>query len=143
MFIIHYAPLLLLIMIGPLTAFYAVWELPIPKMVSIALGIVIFLIGCYIYFSWSLFWQKNYHGQLVTTGPFTKIRHPHYCSLLIVGFGLAFFFYSLAAVLIALGAVPIMMVSIIDEEKQLLHQYGEAYQRFMDQVRWRLIPGIF
>ncbi len=143
LFIIHYAPLLLIILIGPLTALYSVWELPIPKMLSITIGIVIFLGACYLYFSWSIFWQKNYHGQLITNGPFSKIRHPHYCSILIVGFGLAFFFYSSAALLISLFAIPIMIWSIIDEETLLLKQYGESYKQFMQQVPWRLIPGLF
>ena len=30
LFIVHYAPLLLIILVGPLTAFYGVWELPTP-----------------------------------------------------------------------------------------------------------------
>jgi protein-S-isoprenylcysteine O-methyltransferase Ste14 len=143
LFIVHYAPLLLIILIGPLTAFYNIFELPLNKILSILLGIIIFLIGSCIYFKWSIFWQKTYHGQLVTNGPFMRIRHPHYLSVLIVGFGLAFFFYSIFALIIALIAIPIMIWSIFDEEKLLLKQYGEPYKQFMNQVKWRLIPKIF
>ena len=143
LFIVHYAPLLLIIMIGPLTAFYNVWRIPLDPFYIIILGSFIFLVGTYVYFKWELFWQKTYHGQLVTTGIFTTIRHPHYASLLIIGYGLALFFYSLAALLIATIAIPIMIWSIIDEEHHLIKQYGDDYKQFMKDTPWRLIPHIF
>ena len=62
---------------------------------------------------------------------------------LIIGFGMALFFYSLAALFIALLAVPIMIWSIIDEEKQLIKQYSEEYKKYMRKVPWRIIPKIF
>ena len=143
LFIIHYAPLLLMIMIGPLTPIYRVWAIPISLFISIIFGIILFILGAFVYFKWEIFWEKNYHGQLVTQGIFRYIRHPHYTSLLIVGFGLAFFFHSILALFIAVLAVPIMIISIIDEEKLLIKQYGKEYIEFMKKTPWRLIPYIF
>ena len=143
LFIVHYSPILLIIMIGPLTGLFGVWELPIDMILSIVIGIFIFLLGTYVYFKWEIFWHKTYNGQLVTKGIFQYIRHPHYTSLLIVGFGLALFFYSIAALFIALIAVPIMILSIYDEEKLLIKQYGEDYKKYMKKVPWRIIPRIF
>lgn len=143
LFVVHYAPLLLIIMIGPLTAIFGVWEIPANKIVTIITGMVVFLLGTFVYFKWEIFWHKTYKGQLVTGGIFQYIRHPHYTSLLIVGFGLAFFFYSLFAIAIAVIAIPIMIWSILDEEKLLIKQYGEDYKKFMEKVPWRIIPKIF
>jgi len=143
LFILHYTPLVLMILIGPLTAFYGVWEIPLPKLATIFLGIIIFLIGAFVYFKWEIFWHQTYKGQLVTGGIFQYIRHPHYTSIIIVGFGLAFFFYSLFALAIAVLAIPIMIWSIIDEEKILIKQYGEPYKEYMKMVPWRMIPKIF
>jgi protein-S-isoprenylcysteine O-methyltransferase Ste14 len=143
LFIVHYAPLLLIILIGPLTAYYGVWELPLPKLLTVILGVAIFLLGAYVYFKWEIFWHKTYKGQLVTGGIFQYIRHPHYTSVLIVGFGLALFFYSIAAFIIALIAIPIMIWSILDEEKVLVKQYGAPYQEYMKKVPWRMIPKFF
>lgn len=143
LFIFHYAPILLIILIGPITAIYNVWEIPINKIISIILGVLIFLIGTIIYFKWEIFWERTYTGQLVTTGIFKHIRHPHYASLLIVGFGLAFFFFSLFTLLIAIIAIPIMIWSIIDEERVLIKQYGDEYKKYMKKVPWRMIPKIF
>lgn len=143
LFIAHYAPILLIIMIGPLTGLYGVWKIPMPLILSIVLGIGIFLIGTFVYFKWEIFWTKTYHGQLVTDGIFKYIRHPHYTSVLIVGIGLAFFFYSIAALAISLLAIPLMIWSIFDEEKLLIKQYGEEYKEFMKKTPWRMIPRVF
>jgi len=143
LFIVHYAPLLLIIMIGPLTAISGVWEIPVDRLITVVFGAIVFLFGVFVYFKWEIFWHKTYKGQLITDGIFQYIRHPHYTSLLIVGFGLALFFYSLAALLIAITAVPIMIWSIIDEEKLLIKQYGEEYKEYMEKVPWRIIPKIF
>ena len=143
LFIIHYSPLLLIIMIGPLSWIFDVWRLPIDMIFSIILGLFIYFIGTYIYFKWEIFWYKIYKGQLVTEGIFQHIRHPHYLSLLIIGFGLSIFFYSLFALAIAFIAIPIMICSIFDEERLLKKQYGEEYIRYMENVPWRLIPRIF
>lgn len=143
LFIAHYAPLILIILIGPLTWIFGVWTLPLDMILSAAIGIIIFFIGAHIYFKWEIFWYKTYKGQLVTEEIFHYIRHPHYASLLLIGFGLAIFFYSVAALLIAIIAVPLMIWSIIDEEKLLIKQYGKEYEEYMNDVPWRIIPGIF
>lgn len=149
LFIIHYAPLLLIIMIGPLTPIcrffyhFRFWEISLPMIPTIVSGMIVFLGGAIFFMKWEMFWDKTYKGQLVTDGFFRYIRHPHYSSLLIIGLGLALFFYSLLALLIAIIAFPIMAVSVIDEEKKLLKQYGKEYEDYMKRVRWRLIPWIF
>lgn len=149
LFIIHYAPLLLIILIGPLTHILRVcynvslWEIPTPIVPTMAAGTLIFIGGTVFYLKWEMFWHKTYKGQLVTTGFFRYIRHPHYTSLLIIAIGLALFFYSLAAVFFAIISIPIMIWSIIDEEKHLLRQYGEEYREYMYKVKWRMIPGVF
>jgi len=143
LFIVHYSPLLLIILIGPLSIIYGVWKIPAYLIISIILGSIVFLTGAYVYFKWEIFWEKTYHGQLVTSGIFKHIRHPHYTSLLIIGYGLAFIFNSLAALLIASIAIPIMIWSIIDEEKLLIKQYGDEYKKYMKKTPYRLIPRIF
>jgi len=143
LFIIHYAPLLLIIMIGPQSILFDIWKLPTPQLLTVLIGIILFLLGAILYFKWEFFWDKTYHGQLVTTGIFRHIRHPHYTSLLIIGYGLALFFYSLAALILATIAIPIMIWSILDEEKLLIKQYGHEYIKFMKQTPWRVIPKIY
>ena len=143
LFIIHYSPLLLIILLGPLTAIYNIWKLPIDIFLSIIMGIIIFLIGTFVYFKWEIFWHKNFKGQLVTGGIFQHIRHPHYTSLIIIGFGLAMFFYSIIALGVAIISIPIIILSIFDEEKLLKKQFGKDYIEYMKKVPYRIIPKIF
>lgn len=143
LFIVHYMPLMLIILIGPLTVLYHVWELPSPKIPTIFSGMLVFLAGALLYLKWEIFWHKTYNGQLVTTGIFKHIRHPHYTSLIIIAFGLALFFFSLVTLLLATISIPIMVISIVDEEHLLIRQYGNAYRDFMKQTPWRIIPKVF
>jgi len=143
LFIAHYAPLLLILFIGPLTALKGIWQVPLPFFPTIIIGILIFLGGTVLYFQWERHWHTTYKGQLVTNGIFKHLRHPHYTSLLIIGYGLALFFYSIAAVIIATIAVPLMIWSIVDEEKKLVKQYGKKYEQYMKEVPWMLIPKLF
>lgn len=143
LFIAHYAPILLIIMVGPLTALYNIWQIPLDKFLTIFFGLIIFLIGTYIYFKWEIFWYKTFKGQLVTTGIFRYIRHPHYTSLIFVGLGLALFFYSIFALVVAIIAIPIIIWSILDEEKHLIKQFGNEYIEFMEKTPWRIIPKLY
>ncbi len=143
LFIAHYSPILLIILTGPLTAIFGVWKIPFNMIFTILSGIVVFLIGTFVYFKWEIFWHKAYKGQLVTEGIFKTIRHPHYTSLVIIGFGLALFFYSLFALIIAIIEIPLIIWSIIDEEKLLIRQYGKDYEKYMEKVPYRIIPRIF
>lgn len=149
LFIAHYAPLLLILLIGPITPVLKIWyhislwEIPTPLLPTVTIGITIFLGGAVFYLKWEMFWQKTYKGQLVTTGFFKYIRHPHYTSLLIISIGLALFFYSTAALLVALISIPILIWSILDEEKHLIQQYGKEYKEYMKKVKWRIIPWLF
>jgi|GEM_PF-423756 len=143
LFILHYMPLLLSILIGPITPLTGCFSTPLHLFLSIFIGIIIFLYGATIYLRWELHWEQVYHGQLVTSGIFKSIRHPHYASLLIINYGLAFFFNSILCLLLATLALPIMVLSVLDEEKLLLKQYGKDYETFMKSTPYRLIPKLF
>lgn len=143
LFILHYAPLILIILLGPITPLFDVWKIPLPLLPTVISGAFLFLLGSYFFIKWELFWERTYRGQLVKTGYFRYVRHPHYASLLLIGFGLSLFFYSLVALLISFIALPIMICSILDEEKELIEKYGDEYRKYMEEVPWRLFPGVF
>ncbi|RLF39219.1 MAG: isoprenylcysteine carboxylmethyltransferase family protein [Thermoplasmata archaeon] len=119
------------------------WKIPLPLLPTVISGALLFLLGSYFFIKWELFWERTYRGQLVKTGYFRYVRHPHYASLLLIGFGLSLFFYSLVALLISFIALPIMICSILDEEKELIEKYGDEYRKYMEEVPWRLFPGVF
>lgn len=79
---------------------------------------------------------------VIDSGPYAVVRHPMY-----VGVILMFVFSPLAlgsywAMLPALLIVPLLMARIRSEEKVLVRDLP-GYAEYMQQVKYRLIPGVW
>ena len=80
--------------------------------------------------------------EIVTTGIYSKIRHPGYLGLILLYFGFA----------LAWGIVwiflPVVIFSIltcltaIKEEEYLREKFRKEYEEYMRQVPWRFIPRV-
>ena len=80
---------------------------------------------------------------LVREGPFRRIRHPSYLSLLIIALGTALSVRSpLAGLITALVWLPIMLLHIHREERTLARTFGTHWDEYR-AATWRLIPGLF
>jgi protein-S-isoprenylcysteine O-methyltransferase Ste14 len=77
-------------------------------------------------------------ARLVTTGPYTHVRHPIYAGLVLVmaGYTLAWSNWTLALIAAAV-ALPYFDAKARAEERWLMARYS-AYQRYMLQVRRRV-----
>jgi methanethiol S-methyltransferase len=83
--------------------------------------------------------KENQDSGLITTGIFSKIRHPINAGTLLLILGFAVFSLSLAAVLTAICWWIYIFMAIPVEEKRLLDTYGEEYRKYMERVP-RLLP---
>lgn len=80
--------------------------------------------------------------KVITTGPYALVRHPMYVGVI--------FFYGVTP--IALGSywamipslliIPILVLRITDEEKELLENL-EGYREYQLKVKYRLIPYVW
>jgi protein-S-isoprenylcysteine O-methyltransferase Ste14 len=81
--------------------------------------------------------------EIVTTGIFSKIRHPMYLGMILgfLGVSIAWgvVWMLIPAVLFSLLAVLIA----IKEEEYLLQKFGRLYGEYMQKVPWRFIVKIF
>jgi len=81
-------------------------------------------------------------SNLVTTGIYSRVRHPMYLSNLLLTGGWALLFRGIHALL----CVPIWIlcygVLTFFEEKGLEEEYGEEYRKYKRRVPWRIIPGL-
>jgi protein-S-isoprenylcysteine O-methyltransferase Ste14 len=83
-------------------------------------------------------------GQpLVTSGPYRFIRHPAYAGYLLIAFGIALGYSSLAgSIVIPLVLLPSVIYRLSVEDKLLAEHFGGQFREYAEKVA-RLIPRIW
>lgn len=128
---------------------YCLSVLPLPfSCYFITLGIVVFILGLIIHgLSHKEHRQAHFKTEkiekLVTTGIYSKIRHPGYLGVILMYFGVAFLLQSLLPLVIAIILSVLHILTALKEEEYLLRKFGKEYEAYMRKVRWRFIPKIF
>ncbi|MBM7579533.1 methyltransferase family protein [Jeotgalibacillus terrae] len=115
------------------------------------IGLLLFALGVFLRY-WGILHLKAQFtrhvtvregDQIVSTGPYRKLRHPLYTGLFFIGTGMTLFFTSVIATV--LGAVALtftLLIRIRYEEKLLMSKFGPEYEQWMKH-RYRLIPFIY
>jgi len=80
--------------------------------------------------------------SVITTGPYSRIRHPMYLGVLIMYIFSPLALGSYWAVLPALLLIFVLVARIRNEEKVLAEKLP-GYREYLQRVRFRLIPGIW
>ena len=80
--------------------------------------------------------------QLVTIGVFKYIRHPLYCSLLLLAWGAFFKDPSWMGGGLALGATAFLLATAKVEETENIHYFGADYRAYMQRTKL-FIPFLF
>ena len=85
--------------------------------------------------------QLRQEHQLITAGPYARIRHPHYTS--IDGFGLALAMVSANWFFVAFFILCLVGVwfRVPKEEQMMLGQFGEEYKAYMQRTG-RFLPKL-
>ena len=119
--------------------------------ISQLVGIILLAMGVFLRF-WGILHLKSQFtryvtvregDEIVSTGPYRKLRHPLYTGLLFITLGMALFFTSaIAAVLGGVAMVWALLKRINYEERLLIEKFGPDYQHWMKK-RARLIPFIY
>lgn len=114
------------------------------------LGVIIFLSGYGIraiaakrlkrQFSYLVTIQENH--QLITSGIYSRIRHPVYLGSILAVFGLVLIFPTTWGIVFAVLFTAILAHRMSLEEKLLLKYFGSVYQEYSSKS-FRLIPHIY
>jgi len=80
--------------------------------------------------------------KLVTTGIYSKIRHPGYMGLIITYLGFPLAFASLPVFVLSLIFAYPLYSQAKREEEFLIKKFGKEYQDYMKKVPWMFIPKI-
>jgi protein-S-isoprenylcysteine O-methyltransferase Ste14 len=80
-------------------------------------------------------------AQFRTTGPYGWVRHPIYLGWLLLVFSVATM--TMTRLVFALASLVYIVAAIPFEERTLRRTSGDAYDAYSNQVRWKLLPGVF
>jgi len=79
---------------------------------------------------------------LVTSGIYSKVRHPGYLGLMLIYFGLAVIFGAVWMLFPAAVFTALTVIMALKEEQLLRRHFGKRYEEYAARVPWRFIPGI-
>jgi protein-S-isoprenylcysteine O-methyltransferase Ste14 len=80
--------------------------------------------------------------KVISTGPYSLVRHPMYVGVLIMMTGVPLALGSWWGLVVLAVVVPVLIWRILDEEK-LLAKELPGYQEYEQKVRYRLVPYLW
>lgn len=80
--------------------------------------------------------------EVISTGPYARVRHPMYLSVLMVFVLSPLALGSYWAIIPTVVLVTLLVARIRNEEEVLLRDL-KGYGEYMEKVRWRLVPGVW
>jgi len=86
--------------------------------------------------------QEDRGHQVVTGGPYRHVRHPMYVGIILLFPGMAMFLGSWWA-LVSAGLIALLMVLRTTLEDRTLQAELPGYAEYAQQVRYRLLPGVW
>lgn len=80
------------------------------------------------------------NGQsLITTGPFSRVRHPLYSGHNIFNIGMVLLTLNIPLTIFAIFGIPLTYVRMRDEERMMMNEFGEEYKKYMRRTG-RIFP---
>ncbi|OWV98189.1 hypothetical protein ATY81_19690 [Rhizobium sp. R72] len=80
--------------------------------------------------------------RVISTGLYGVVRHPMYASALAMFFGVPLALGSYWGVLVVFPVIGGLVARLLDEEKYLVRNLA-GYAEYRNEIRWRLLPGIW
>ena len=115
------------------------------RILSIILGVTSTLFMYWVgqtlanYYSFTIETQEEH--QLITTGPYRRIRHPLYAGTILFLISIVLVSDNLLILTILLLLLPGLYFRVTKEEQTMLEQFGDEYRTYMKQTG-RLLPKL-
>jgi protein-S-isoprenylcysteine O-methyltransferase Ste14 len=113
-------------------------------------------VGCVVVAGWMAWQRKRYltfailagapelsrqahAGQLLSEGPYARIRHPRYVEVVVGTLGYALFANHIGTYLLWALSLPLLYLVVVLEERELRERFGAAYEEYCRRVP-RFVP---
>jgi protein-S-isoprenylcysteine O-methyltransferase Ste14 len=80
--------------------------------------------------------------RVISTGPYSVVRHPMYAAALLMFLGIPISLGSWPGLFVLLAVLPALAWRLVDEERLLLRDL-DGYADYQRKVRWRLVPFVW
>jgi len=139
----------LVLVINHLRSFKRHYEALTSNHVVLAGSFIIFLIGLFIAVwarinlgkNWGMPMTKKQNPELVTSGPYSYIRHPIYTGMLLMVLG-SFLAINIYWLIVLIVASIYFIYSAFAEEKLMMQQFPKVYPSYKAKTKM-LIPFVF
>lgn len=140
---------LCIVLLSPIFDRYQIYTFGEYERVRI-LGIVCVIIG-FIVMNWSVYVlgkqfstdvtiQKNH--ELITTGPYTRIRHPRYLGIILFFVWIAWVFNTVISVVLVMILCGFLVRRVYDEEKIMKTEFKDKREIYVKKS-WKIVPFIW
>jgi methanethiol S-methyltransferase len=85
--------------------------------------------------------QNSDDTEFKTAGPYGWVRHPIYAGWFLFVWGTSTM--TMTRLTFAIVSCLYLLIAIPIEERTMRSQAGDAYGRYMERVRWRILPGVY
>jgi len=126
------------------------WSAPIADVWQF-LAVLVFLLGCALeywavsanrFFSTNVRLQTDRGHVVCSTGPYRFVRHPGYAGIILYTLATPIFLGSWWAFLPAFAGTALFVLRTALEDRTLQHKLS-GYKEYAQQVRYRLLPGVW
>jgi protein-S-isoprenylcysteine O-methyltransferase Ste14 len=136
----------LVVLLARNPAWWPKLDLPLPswlRWAGIALGLASLGLWTWTHVAlgtlWSAQLQLRANHRLVTSGPFSQIRHPMYTAMLVWATSLGFVIANCVPIIFVVGAAAIFVARVPREEQMMIEQFGDEYREYMKRTG-RFLP---
>jgi protein-S-isoprenylcysteine O-methyltransferase Ste14 len=144
--------ILFLCLIGLTRFFNLPWQVPIPRLWGIVIGLTLFAVGFALMISalkalgkralGKNLYQPKKESKLITTGPYAYTRNPIMLAATLLWLGWFFIFRLTFLLIVTFLFMILAYVGVIQwEEKELTERFGGEYLRYKETVP-RFIPSL-
>jgi protein-S-isoprenylcysteine O-methyltransferase Ste14 len=120
----------------------AAWHIAGAIVLALGLGLAGWAMIANAYFSTAVRIQSDRGHTVCRTGPYRFVRHPGYVGFMLQSLGTPCLLGSLWALIPGITAAALMIIRTALEDR-LLQAELPGYQDYVQEVRYRLVPGIW